>query len=180
MYEIIDSENNSYINIDLELDTEYSSMTDNNLANDDANIENNPHDNIEDNSIHHTNRMSRDSIVIKNGNIYFDIPFSPQIYFTVRGAENFHIYLWIAKDLSWTQDKLIPALFFGSCALAWCSVLAYHAFEIKSHVEIYMLIGLMLWLSGNFVWMQGEVAKDDDSIVVPQTEAIFQVSLQIK
>ena len=30
-------------------------------------------------------------------NVYFSIPWSPQIYFTVRGAENFHIYLWIAK-----------------------------------------------------------------------------------
>jgi hypothetical protein len=27
------------------------------------------------------------------------VPWSPQIYFSVRGAENFHIYLWIAKDL---------------------------------------------------------------------------------
>ncbi len=28
-----------------------------------------------------------------------DLPWSPSIYFSVRGAENFHIYLWIAKDL---------------------------------------------------------------------------------
>ena len=27
-------------------------------------------------------------------NFYFEIPWSPQIYFTVRGAENLHIILW--------------------------------------------------------------------------------------
>ena len=175
MYESIDRENNSNIDIDLELDTEYSSMTDH-LANNDS-IDDYPQDyNIEDNHVT-INKKKRDSIIVKHGNIYFDVPYSPQIYFTVRGAENFHIYLWIAKDLSWTQNKLVPALFFGSCALAWCLVLVYHAFNIKSYVEIYMVIGLMLWLSGNFVWMQGEVVNDDDSIVIPQTEAIFQVGI---
>ena len=29
-----------------------------------------------------------------------DIPWSPHLYYySVRGAENFHIYLWILKDL---------------------------------------------------------------------------------
>lgn len=89
-----------------------------------------------------------------HGNIYFDVPWSPQIYFTVRGAENFHIYLWIAKDLSWTTDNYNSSLFFGSSALAWCAVLVYHAFSSRDYREMYMLVGLMLWLAGNFVWME--------------------------
>lgn len=32
-------------------------------------------------------------------NFNIAVPWSPQIYFSVRGAENFHIYLWISKDL---------------------------------------------------------------------------------
>lgn len=54
---------------------------------------------------------------------YITLPWSPQMYFTVRGAENFHIYLWIAKDIAWTQDEYWPCMIFGCSALAWCSVL---------------------------------------------------------
>jgi hypothetical protein len=43
---------------------------------------------------------------LKEQNYTFDVddfniavPWTPNIYFSVRGAENFHIYLWIAKDL---------------------------------------------------------------------------------
>ena len=93
-------------------------------------------------------------VQVVHGNIYFDVPWSPQIYFTVRGAENFHIYLWIAKDLSWTTENYNSALFFGSSALAWCAVLVYHTFSSRNYREMYMLVGLMLWLAGNFVWME--------------------------
>lgn len=32
-----------------------------------------------------------------------DVPFRPLWFLTIRGSENFHIYLWIAKDLAWAQ-----------------------------------------------------------------------------
>ena len=32
-------------------------------------------------------------------NFNLAVPWTPNIYFSVRGAENFHIYLWIAKDI---------------------------------------------------------------------------------
>lgn len=41
---------------------------------------------------------------------------------TVRGAENFHIYLWIAKDIGWAQDWRDWALVFGSLAVIWCAL----------------------------------------------------------
>ena len=94
----------------------------------------------------------------KNQNpFYIDIPWSPQTYFTVRGAENFHIILWIAKDISWTQDNRDAAMFFGVSALCWCVVLAYHACMKRAYIEIYFLIPLVMWLSANFLWMYGEV-----------------------
>ena len=37
-------------------------------------------------------------------NFYITIPWSPQMYFSIRGSENFHIYRWIAKDFCWLQD----------------------------------------------------------------------------
>jgi hypothetical protein len=87
---------------------------------------------------------------------YFTVPWSPQIYFSVRGSENFHIYLWIAKDLAWAQDWYFPALVFGIGALIWCAVLSYHAFRSNCSHEMYLIVGLIFWLSANFIWMAGK------------------------
>jgi hypothetical protein len=84
------------------------------------------------------------------------IPWSPQMYFSVRGAENFHIYLWIMKDLAWTQKWYIVSWIFGISAISWCVVLVYHAFMDRNYNEMYMLVALILWLSANFVWMAGK------------------------
>lgn len=79
------------------------------------------------------------------------------MYFSVRGAENFHIYLWIMKDLAWTQKWYIISWIFGISAISWCLVLVYHAFMDKNYNEMYMLVALILWLSANFVWMAGKI-----------------------
>lgn len=86
---------------------------------------------------------------------YITVPWSIEYYFTVRGSENFHIYLWVAKDLAWTQDAYWPSMIFGSMALAWCGVLAFNAIRHRSIDEVYMLIALTMWLAANFVWMAG-------------------------
>ena len=86
---------------------------------------------------------------------YITTPWSWSYYLSVRGSENFHIYLWVAKDLAWTQDSFWPALIFGSAALAWCGVLLYNSIRGKSVEEVYMLIALIMWLAANFLWMAG-------------------------
>eukprot|EP01039_Chlorochromonas_danica_P007052 gene7052-7798_t len=88
---------------------------------------------------------------------YFTVPWSPQIYFTVRGSENFHIYLWIAKDLAWSERWYYAALTAGIAALVWCSVLVYHAYRSRCKHEMYLVVALVLWLTANFVWMGGEI-----------------------
>lgn len=95
----------------------------------------------------------RDNLHVNN--FYITMPWSPQVYFTVRGAENFHIYLWIAKDLSWTRDAYVPALTFGTASILWCVVLMYHAVSARCITEVYMLIVMILWIAGNFLWMSG-------------------------
>jgi hypothetical protein len=89
-------------------------------------------------------------------NFYITIPWSPQVYFSVRGAENFHIYLWIAKDLAWTRNSYMPAMIFGILALCWCAVLMYHAITARCLTEVYMLIIMIIWLAANFLWMSGK------------------------
>mmetsp|Transcript_13325 Transcript_13325/g.18272 ORF Transcript_13325/g.18272 Transcript_13325/m.18272 type:complete len:397 (+) Transcript_13325:31-1221(+) len=117
------------------------------------------------------------SKTIVQENFFITLPWSPQIYFSVRGSENFHIYLWIAKDLAWSQGSYYPAMIFGTSALAWCLVLAYHAISSRCLEEVYMLIALILWLSANFVWMAGEVFSGDDDYVVPTSAIIMESAI---
>lgn len=108
---------------------------------------------------------------------YIDIPWSPQTYFTVRGSENFHIILWISKDLSWTQGNQGAAMFFGVAALSWCVILAYHALVSKNWEEVYMLVPMILWLTANFIWMYGEVFNGDDDYVVPRVAIVMETAI---
>ncbi len=104
-------------------------------------------------------QQSNDSRFIKavlRHHFYITIPWSPYIFVTLRGAENVHLYLWIAKDLAWSQDNYWLALIFGITTLSWCIMLVYHAAASRCINEIYMLIPLIMWLSANFIWMYGK------------------------
>ena len=85
----------------------------------------------------------------------FDIPVSPKMFFTIRGSENFHIYLWIAKDFSWSQGLLWESMIFGACTIGWCAVLMRNAFKYSNYEEVYFLFPVTLWLFANYWWMSG-------------------------
>jgi hypothetical protein len=87
---------------------------------------------------------------------WFDVPLSPYLFFTIRGAENFHIYLWIAKDICWTLGNFHGSLGFGLAAIAWCGVLMYHAVTLRNYEEAYFMFPLTLWLFANFWWMTSD------------------------
>lgn len=109
-------------------------------------------------------------------NFYIAAAWSPQIYFTSRGAENFHVYLWIAKDLCWTQNYREAGILFGSAAMAWCGVLFFHALVAKAYEDAYMLLPMTLWLSGNFFWMLDELETGDDTVGGYDGSVMFEVT----
>eukprot|EP01041_Mallomonas_annulata_P000343 gene343-612_t len=86
-----------------------------------------------------------------------DVAWSPKWYLTIRGAECLHIYLWIAKDWSWTQDWYYAGLLFGSAAVAWAVYLLFRAIRIGNYQEVYHGIAQNIWLFANLWWMQGEL-----------------------
>jgi hypothetical protein len=96
-------------------------------------------------------------LVVPENEFYYKFWFSSQTYYMMRPVENVHIYLWILKDLAWSQDWYYPALIFGSLALLWCAVLFYEAFIWESLYEAYMAVAVTLWLAANFVWMAGNL-----------------------
>eukprot|EP01038_Epipyxis_sp_PR26KG_P014646 gene14646-19677_t len=78
-------------------------------------------------------------------------------YYTIRGAENFHIYLWILKDLSWTQDWYCSGYIFGILACFWSGYLLCHAIHFRNVKEIWACIAQLLWLVSNTIWMSAEL-----------------------
>ena len=64
---------------------------------------------------------------------WFTLPYFrwyPRWYFTtVRGAEWFHVYLWLAKDLAWTQDWNYIGITSGFAAVFWSIFLL---FQVKT------------------------------------------------
>ena len=93
-------------------------------------------------------------------------------------------------------------MIFGSAAISWLVVLFFHAFSSGSFAEVYMLFATTLWLTANFIWMDGkffdlyyyisyyddmylvlfscfnkkeEVTYQTDDIVTPKTEKMMLV-----
>jgi hypothetical protein len=76
---------------------------------------------------------------------------------STKGLEWFHLYLWMAKDLSWAQDWYIGGLFFGTAAVVMSGYLVFQTFIKKNHVESWHYIGQFFWLLSNYWWMWGEI-----------------------
>lgn len=66
-------------------------------------------------------------------------------YLTVRGAENFHIYIWILKDIAWAQSWYYAGWFFGSFAMIWSLYLLSHAMHLRNWHEIWNTAAQFFW-----------------------------------
>lgn len=90
---------------------------------------------------------------------HIEVPWSISYFLTSKGAENFHVYLWIAKDFGWAQDYRNFELTAGGLALLWCFLLFYHAMLLKRNglEDAYMIFAMSVWLGGNYSWAAGEV-----------------------
>lgn len=95
-----------------------------------------------------------------NGNAYATYPdekWSIKSYFSIKGLENLLIYVWIAKDISWTTSTWIPAWLFGTLAVFLSFVFVCIAIYDLHYEEIWNGIAQLLWVFGNFWWMMGDV-----------------------
>jgi hypothetical protein len=116
--------------------------------------------------------------VEKLNNIFgIDTALNLRFFFTRRGVEYLHMYFWIVKDIAWTQNMYTLAITVGLLAVLWCLVIAGYAIYQKKYLELYMTVGVALWLTGNFVWMQTEVSTQDDAIGVPRSSKILETAV---
>ncbi len=77
----------------------------------------------------------------------------------IRKKENFHILLWLVKDLSWvTLSKS-----FGVIMIAPTLLLAIHITYIhrSDKEELAHNLAVCFWIAANSVWMIGEFFYED-------------------
>lgn len=84
-------------------------------------------------------------------------PFGVRFFYTIRGSEYLHLYLWVIKDLSWTQDWLYSGYIFGILAIIWSFFLIIRSLYYRNFYETIVSVAQLLWLVANFWWMTGEV-----------------------
>ena len=96
---------------------------------------------------------------------------SPDIYFSVRGSENVLIYIWIAKDLSWTQNWYYSAFVFGGLALFASFLMICRSVTRKNPEDTWHGIAQFMWLFANFWWMSNDIYNDK----YPYSEDAYQV-----
>jgi hypothetical protein len=90
-----------------------------------------------------------DKVDDENGEIcWFTLPrfpWSPSWLLSLRGAEYFHLYIWVLKDLSWAQSWYYSGHFFGSLAVFWSVYILSHAVHDRNINETFASVGQLLW-----------------------------------
>jgi hypothetical protein len=71
-----------------------------------------------------------------------------------RAIENFHIVLWLIKDLCWCMLWKPVAIFMIVPTFIFAIFITYNG--RKSRSDLFHNLAVMMWISANSVWMIGE------------------------
>lgn len=74
-----------------------------------------------------------------------DHPLTFKFFLTIRGSENFHLYLWLIKDLAWAQSWYYSGHIFGSLAVMWSLYILSHAARERNTNEIFTGVAQTFW-----------------------------------
>ena len=87
-----------------------------------------------------------------------DHPLSFRWFLTIRGSENFHLYLWLIKDLAWAQSWYYCGHIFGSLAVIWSVYILSHAAREGNTNEIFTGVAQTFWyVSYSFAYSSSSV-----------------------
>lgn len=85
-----------------------------------------------------------------------DFFIDPVEFLSVKTVENFHTYLWVLKDLSWTQNWYWTGLIVGSLAMGLSFIVTVGSLHSKEYANAWHNFAQLLWLMSNFIWMTGD------------------------
>lgn len=73
---------------------------------------------------------------------------------TQRKFENYHIVLWLVKDLCWAMEFKTLGVIMIAPTIALAIYIAYRSFENK--FEFMHNLAVCFWITANATWMTGE------------------------
>lgn len=78
---------------------------------------------------------------------------------SLRASENFHILLWLLKDLCWVMDLRMLGMVMIVPTVAMAVWIAWRS---RSDLgELLHSLAVVLWITANGIWMTGEFFYDD-------------------
>lgn len=94
---------------------------------------------------------------------------------SLRANENFHILLWLLKDLCWVLDLKVAGLVMIVPTVAMAMVIAW---QCRGDVgELLHAVAVVLWILANGTWMIGEFFFEDGTR--PLAAAFFATGLLV-
>jgi hypothetical protein len=80
----------------------------------------------------------------------------------LRLMENYHILLWLFKDISWMMEFRV----FGTIMIIPTLLIAlYILYKSKEHIEFWVNLAVLFWIAANSTWMLIEFFKWGDKLV---------------
>lgn len=81
-------------------------------------------------------------------------PLPMSLFRSIRSTENFHIVLWLFKDLCWVMDLHVAGLIM---IVPTVSMAVWLAWRSRASVgELLHSIAVVRWITANSIWMVGE------------------------
>ncbi|MEO8067565.1 MAG: hypothetical protein ABI599_07735 [Flavobacteriales bacterium] len=78
---------------------------------------------------------------------------------SLRAGENFHIVLWLLKDVCWVQDWRMAGTIMIAPTLAMAIWIAWRC--RKDMCEMLHSLAVVFWIAANGTWMLGEFYCND-------------------
>ncbi len=80
----------------------------------------------------------------------------------LRLMENYHILLWLFKDISWMMEFRV----FGAIMIIpTLSMAVYILYKTRAHIEFWVNLAVLFWIVANSTWMLIEFFKWGDKLV---------------
>ena len=78
----------------------------------------------------------------------------------IRQFENFHITLWLIKDMSWLMGWKVLGIFMIAPTLAFAAFITWK--EKRSMSDFFHNLAVIFWISANSFWMVSEFLNQEE------------------
>lgn len=86
-------------------------------------------------------------------------PNEPAMFHSLRASENFHIVLWLFKDICWVMDLKTAGVIMVVPTVAMALHIMWRS--RRDTGELLHCIAVVFWIMANSTWMIGEFFYDD-------------------